>query len=525
MPIWTYFPGCAFYLWFSGFLIVKTSWPLAFCIKCIPALVDTAIAVLIFYLLKQISIKTAFNAGLLYALCPIPIIIIAIHGQYDMLFIFFSLLGFYIRDYFEKGISSAILFGLFFAFAVLLKPVALLFAPFFFVPFPSFFKKIGCGIWYLLISAMLGLALMFYAFYLTKTNNWDLIMLIQHIQYLIILYALIVGASFTYLLSIVYKQMRLDLSFKAYIHYAIISVITFILVMTLACMIFYHMLHFNLFALFDTILRYFNQGIQIFGFPFAIPSQGMLATIVKNRIWLIGIIGIITVFYYRQRCTIFECIALVFFCILGFAGIVPNYLFWPIPFIIINQWYTVAAMYIPLSSIFLLLYYANPFANATVFYQNGLCFAPLKEMMFFCPPAWSAQTSLKPLIDIIGNVMIPVFSMGTLFVMLFLKKAPYSIKPLMIKSLLKNSLFIGFVCITTMISLLIVFYQTSLSQVFLSIITIKLEQYITIPAGVRLTTLYVGRPIFNIIVIGIIGSLIWAVYAYVYKRRSLRKLL
>ncbi len=129
-----YFPTIAIYLWFAGLIASITPLPLAFCIKLIPLLFDACIALLIYDIVRKRMFKSAFQVGLLYALCPVPIMIISIHGQWDSLFLFFLLLSFYIREFVPDSVLKYASFGVLFGYAILLKPVALLFSPFFFSP-------------------------------------------------------------------------------------------------------------------------------------------------------------------------------------------------------------------------------------------------------------------------------------------------------------------------------------------------------------------------------------------------------
>lgn len=122
-----YLPGIyQFLVWISGALAVATALPLTFCYKLFPILFDGALAVLVHDALLP-DRRRARNAGLLYALAPVSIIITALHTQWDAIAFAFLMLSFLLVA--KKTEKAAALAGAAFVLSVLVKPVAIPFLP------------------------------------------------------------------------------------------------------------------------------------------------------------------------------------------------------------------------------------------------------------------------------------------------------------------------------------------------------------------------------------------------------------
>ena len=100
----------------SGVLAIETAMPLAFAYKLFPLVFDAAIAVLV----RDVRGR---RIGLLYALAPVPIIIITIHTQWDA--IAFELLLLALLTIARYPAFAGVAFVL----SVLVKPIAIPFAP------------------------------------------------------------------------------------------------------------------------------------------------------------------------------------------------------------------------------------------------------------------------------------------------------------------------------------------------------------------------------------------------------------
>ena len=120
-----YFPTINALIWLGGVLAAYTPLPLPLCLKLVPILFDSLMAVLIFDLVAPTAPRFANRAGLLYALNPIALLINSFHGQWDSIALFFLLLAFAVREVGEKRGASEFLFGAIFSCSLLIKPIAL----------------------------------------------------------------------------------------------------------------------------------------------------------------------------------------------------------------------------------------------------------------------------------------------------------------------------------------------------------------------------------------------------------------
>ena len=122
-----YLPGIyQFLVWLSGVLAVHTALPLAFCYKLFPIFFDGALAVLV-HDARLPDRRRARNAGFLYALAPVSIIITALHTQWDAIAFCFLLLSFLLIA--KRSEKASVLAGFAFVVSVLVKPVAIPFLP------------------------------------------------------------------------------------------------------------------------------------------------------------------------------------------------------------------------------------------------------------------------------------------------------------------------------------------------------------------------------------------------------------
>ncbi|MFA5307064.1 MAG: hypothetical protein WC365_06465, partial [Candidatus Babeliales bacterium] len=140
---WNMLPSISFYLWFAGFLAVKTRLLLAVCIKLIPIFCDVALALLLYEMVLKKRAGHALGVGLLYAFCPVSMMISAVHGQWESVFLLPLILSFYIRDYGDASYTASIIFGAIFGLSILIKPIGLLFLPFFFTPLVGISRVLG----------------------------------------------------------------------------------------------------------------------------------------------------------------------------------------------------------------------------------------------------------------------------------------------------------------------------------------------------------------------------------------------
>jgi hypothetical protein len=111
-----YLPLNELWLWIAAHLAFHTAVPLAFMYKLLPVVADALIALLLF---EAVADR---RAAWLYALAPVPIIIMAVHGQWDSQWLLFALLAVVLmRIERPAGAAAA---GAAIILAVIAKPVA-----------------------------------------------------------------------------------------------------------------------------------------------------------------------------------------------------------------------------------------------------------------------------------------------------------------------------------------------------------------------------------------------------------------
>ncbi len=164
-----YLPTVPLFTWAAGHLNALLDLPPAFAYKLVPIFFDSLLAVLVYDFARQAGNPRAFRAGMLYALCPVAVIIDSFHVQWESLLIFFLLLAIYIRRFRAPTAGKYVLYGVSLAASVLIKPVSVLFVPFLIRggggrPASDFFKNnllyagggLGLGFLFLLVYLALG---------------------------------------------------------------------------------------------------------------------------------------------------------------------------------------------------------------------------------------------------------------------------------------------------------------------------------------------------------------------------------
>ena len=408
---WNYIPTISLFLWITRFLAVKTSLPLAFCIKVIPIVFDSAIAWLLFEILKRRGERCAFGIAALYALCPVPIIVHAIHCQYESVFLFPLLLAFFIREYCDESYKKYLLFGALLGVSVLVKPVGLLFIFFMFVPRAGFALEIGTWWkilkWFLIsasVGMMVGLAVLGY----TKLRLTSIrTMMSTHKEYGIVAAALAIA----FVLFILYCMKRswivLPVDVQQYLRSQGTILLGFLGVIGISLLVIIAA-GFDLIALCDSILRYANRGPQGFGLPFAVATISSYGTmILKNRILLLLAVGCVAGLYYHQKITVFTALCVMMAVCLGLAGLCPNYCVWIIPFALLAGLYHGAVIYAALVTILYIVYY-NPPSMLDWAFLFHISFAPLKTVSWLTPSPLLIGHSGRVILTMVGNWLIPL---------------------------------------------------------------------------------------------------------------------
>jgi hypothetical protein len=153
------------------------------------------------------------------------------------------------------------------------------------------------------------------------------------------------------------------------------------------------------------ILAYSNKGVQTFGLPFAplLPHWQM-------RLWIVVPMAVLAVLHHKRKLTAMDAALLFYLCCVSATGLSPQYLLWPLPFLLVTRRLRLAALYTAVATAFLLLYYTNPWTSFYAFENLGV-FAPLRSFSWLLPPAVLEKRDLLPIVQVLGNVVLPVCAM------------------------------------------------------------------------------------------------------------------
>ena len=410
------FPIITFYLWFAGFLAMVTSLPVAFCFKVIPIFFDALLACLLYDFARQsLRPSIALFIGLLYACSPVALLVVCIHGQWDSFPIFFFLLGLYIRQFCQNRPRSYFLFGMFFAFSFLMKPMALVLAPFFFTPYQGLKAELG-KLWYAMAAVIsLVMATLCAAFFMAKVYSslW-LILFTRTVSFIrahTVMLFLACGIVTAIMASLI-PWKSFSNAFRLYLRNQFASIFGCLL-MTAFCFAALTWYGYDMFVVADKILRYFNQGITVFGLPFAYPfNQAPWILVLKNRFWIMGLIGVVAYFYYKGKVSILDALSICFALIFSFAGLNPHYLLWLVPLLLLSGRFGLFTLFNLCVTSFMVLFYAHPLGNPVVPMQNMMSFSARYRWSWFMPPAWFTNQWLASLTHILGNYGVPLVCMG-----------------------------------------------------------------------------------------------------------------
>lgn len=115
-----YLPFIELWLWIASHLIHYTSVPVTFALKLLPILADVLIALLLFDAANDR--RSGFRAAMLYAFAPVPIIVMAVHNQWDSIWLYFLLLALVLVRSKSSGAAAAA--GAAIVLSVAVKPIA-----------------------------------------------------------------------------------------------------------------------------------------------------------------------------------------------------------------------------------------------------------------------------------------------------------------------------------------------------------------------------------------------------------------
>jgi hypothetical protein len=308
-------------------------------------------------------------------------------------------------------------------------------------------------------------------------------------------------------------------------------------------------------------LRYGNQAAPIFGLPFAWPIAGTsLALFLKNRLWTVLVIGLLSILYYQNKIDIFNTVLISFAFILGVSGLYCQYLVWLVPCLLVTGWYRLSALYNLAVSLLFLLYYTNPLANANFPYEGMLSFSALHQFAWLMPYEWLTHPSLVILIRALTNYIIPIICLSICGYILFKALRNHSsygstsspraifidqpalvlsvskdastyknsferslLKPLPTLRIFHCTHYYMITLMTLIAVLLILFFtlpSTNIGHHFEHMLAIKLQWYHIKQISYFVTSNFDQSLPFNIATIMIIGTLVWSWIAFNLSNRQ-----
>ena len=202
------------------------------------------------------------------------------------------------------------------------------------------------------------------------------------------------------LLPIVGRRPHLRESFDTALGMAIVIVVSFVLFWLAGC---------NPFRLCLEIVRYADQGVQIFGLPFALGFHEWIP--LKSRFWILAVLCWLAVAYHRGKLGRFESILFCLSFPLGVAGIGPQNLLWPMPFLLLTGKLRLGALYNLVTVVFLVVYYMMP-SSSYIPYENMATFAALKRFSWLMPPMAMGEGLPARLLPFVGNLVVPVCALA-----------------------------------------------------------------------------------------------------------------
>lgn len=408
-----YFPFIEWFIWIGGILAVHLHVPIHFCYKIFPIIFDALNAVLVYDLaLKMLPSFSARRAALLYAFSPLAVFAVSLQAQWDSISIFCLLASFYVRTFFTQRPATYFAFGMLFVTAFLVKPITIMFFPFFFLPYKGLKKELGARFWPLMYWGGAGGTVVILIL-LNMKMKLPLFLPCDR-QLILIIGGIFIGwaALGTWLVALIWK--RASVAFKNYLtlHLAAISGVLFTL---LGYLIIIAFSRFDVIETFTTVLRHMNRGTIVFGFPFMhFFKNNLLGAMVKNRIILLAALMPLVTAYYLSRLSIFAALFITYLLTLGLSGLLPHYFIWPLVLLLGGGFYRLTALYNLLGVIVGMLYYLHPEASSvSVPYQNAAGFLPLKALSFLTPPFFYNTSFALKIFELVAHYLIPLFFLSS----------------------------------------------------------------------------------------------------------------
>ena len=158
------------------------------------------------------------------------------------------------------------------------------------------------------------------------------------------------------------------------------------------------------------VVGYAAEGIQNFGLP-------MLLGLDPNRLLSLAALLILVPLYWFGRIEREHAALLLFLSIIGTAALCAQYLFWPLPFLLIAGHVRFAALYNAAAATYTVILFSWAGASLQNSFTLG-AFIPLRGLAWLTPVIDTTNDSLRWLI-LLGSFAIPVMALAFVLVLLF----------------------------------------------------------------------------------------------------------
>ena len=166
------------------------------------------------------------------------------------------------------------------------------------------------------------------------------------------------------------------------------------------------------YSIVDTLILIFcysAKGAQEVGLPFS-PFLSHFHIQNYRLYWILPAMAGIGWLHHRRKLTAIDAVLLFYLYCTATTGISPQYLLWPLPFLIVTKRLRLAALYTAVATAFLLIFYSNPWASYFAFENMGV-FAPLRAFSWLLPPAALEKCELLTVVHALGNLVLPACAM------------------------------------------------------------------------------------------------------------------
>lgn len=157
-----------------------------------------------------------------------------------------------------------------------------------------------------------------------------------------------------------------------------------------------------------TLLHAFTYG-AVGWFSFGLPK--VLGVWAEPRLWLALPMAVVYLHFLRRRLDMVEAVALGFLGVVAISGLAPQYLLWPLPFLLAAGHPREGALLTGAATVFLAFYYVDPWSTEPYFAHTPVL-ATLEFARPLMPPAWAADGRWGGLLAGMGNLLLPLLALG-----------------------------------------------------------------------------------------------------------------